>query len=154
MPCPAGHFPYEEATVLGVENSEVLPAGLVAVAVTVLPTPTFWAGEKEKVTLPLPSVVTDFCPMNFLPSFVPEGLEKNCTLKVLLGVLFSLALTVVLSAPVLAERTTGLFCRPLGPVSASPGSLAVGPSSPRSMPRPPFAKMGLERTRLPVAVSP
>src|SRR5215218_4719592 len=126
MPRPAGHFPYEEATVLGVENSEVLPAGLVTVAVTVLPTPTFWAGKKEKVTLPDPSVVTDFCPMNFLPSFVPEGLEKNCTLKVLLGVLFSLALTVVLP-PVLAERTAGLFCRSFGPVSESPASLAVAP---------------------------
>ena len=32
---PAGRYTYEEATVLGAENSEVLPAGLVAVAVTV-----------------------------------------------------------------------------------------------------------------------
>jgi hypothetical protein len=70
------------ATVLGAENLEVLPVGLVAAAVTVRPTPAFWAGEKEKVALPESSVLTDFCPMNFLPSSVPEGLEKNRILKV------------------------------------------------------------------------
>jgi hypothetical protein len=32
---------YEETNVLGAENSEVLPVGLVAVAVTVRPDPTF-----------------------------------------------------------------------------------------------------------------
>src|ERR671917_399873 len=87
---------YRDTTVLGAENSEVLPPGLVAVAVMVRPKATFWAGEKAKVALPEASVVTDLRPMNFLPSSVPEGLEKNCTTKVLLGVLFSLALTVVL----------------------------------------------------------
>jgi hypothetical protein len=52
---------------------------LVAVAVMVCPTDTFAAGEKVKVTSPEPSVQTVFCPMNFLPSLVPEGLEKNWT---------------------------------------------------------------------------
>jgi len=102
---------------------------LVVVAVTVRCTPTFWAGEKENVALPEASVLTDFCPRNFLPSSVPEGLEKNWILKVLLGVLFSLPRTVVEVAEVLAEESTGLSCKPFGPVSASPGSLAVGPSS-------------------------
>jgi hypothetical protein len=64
----------------------VLPPGPVAVAVTVRPTPTLWAGEKGKVTFPLPSVVTLLCPMNVLPSF-PEGLEKCWIRKVLFGVL-------------------------------------------------------------------
>src|SRR5215217_2004076 len=85
----------------------------------VRPNPTFWAGEKAKETLPLPSVVTDFCPMKALPSSVPEGLEKNCTLKVLLGALFSLLRTVVFPSAFLAEERMGLFCRLLGPVSAS-----------------------------------
>ena len=53
-PRTRGRFPYEEAAVLGAENSEVLLAGFVAVVVTVRPRPTFWAGEKAKVTLLLP----------------------------------------------------------------------------------------------------
>ena len=62
--------------------------------------------------------------------------------------------TVVFPSALLAEERTGLFCRWLGPVSASLGSLAVGPSSPRSMPSRPLAKMELERMRLPAAVLP
>ena len=62
----------------------------MAVAVTVLPTPTFWVGEKVKVTLPDPSVVTLLAPIKVLPSSVPEGLEKNWRRKVLFGVLLSL----------------------------------------------------------------
>jgi hypothetical protein len=151
---PAGRYPYEEATVLGAENSEVLPAGLVAVAVTVRPAPTFWAGEKVKEALPDPSVVTLSCPMKVLPSSPPQGLEKNRTAKVLFGVLLRTSLMVVLRLPVLAESMTGLFWRSLGPVSASPGSLVVGPSSPRSIPRPPFEKMEFYSRRLPVASSP
>ena len=44
-------------------------------AVTVLPKPTFRAGEKVKETLPSVLVVTHFLPMNFLPSSPPEGLH-------------------------------------------------------------------------------
>ena len=80
------------------------PAGLVAVVVMVRPRATFWAGEKAKVTLPLPSVATDFCPMKTSPSLVPEGLEKNRTTKVLLGLLFSLPRTVLLPSAFLAEE--------------------------------------------------
>lgn len=57
------------------ENSDVSSlADLVDVAVTVWPTDTALAGEKAKETLPLASVLTLVCPMNFLPSS-PEGLE-------------------------------------------------------------------------------
>jgi len=51
----------------------------VVVTVRVLPLATFWAVLKVKEALPEASVVTDLCPMNTLPSFVPAGLEKNWT---------------------------------------------------------------------------
>src|ERR671913_1045221 len=56
---------------------------------------------------------------------------------------------VVAVEDVLAEEITGKFCRLLGPESASPESLALTPSRPRSMPNSPFEKMELERTLLP-----
>ena len=60
------------------ENSEVFPVvSFVAVAVIACPTPTLLDGVNVKLALPLPSVVMDFSPMNFLPSSLPEGLEKN-----------------------------------------------------------------------------
>ena len=43
----------------------------------------------------------------------------------------------------------GKFCLRLGPSSASPGSLGVGPSSPRSMPRPPLEKIKFGASVLP-----
>jgi hypothetical protein len=58
------------------ENSEVwCPRSLVEVAVAVIvwPTATALAGEKVKVALPEVSGRTVCWPMNFLPSFVPEG---------------------------------------------------------------------------------
>ena len=48
-----------------------------------------------------------------------------------------------------AEAITGKFCRRFGPASASPGSLGVTPSSPRSMPRPPLSWIGFAEMRLP-----
>jgi hypothetical protein len=69
-------------------------------------------------------------------------------------VLSRVPLTVVVpEAFFLAEERTGKFCRLFAPVSASPGSLAVGPSSHRSMPCWTLAKMELERMRLPVQPS-
>jgi len=85
MGCPL----HAATTLRATENSEVLPAVSVAVAVMVCPTATL-GNPLVKEALPLASVVTCFCPMNFLPSFVPLGLEKNWTSKVLLAVLFSL----------------------------------------------------------------
>jgi hypothetical protein len=136
-------------TLLGAENSEVLPPGPVAVAVMFTPNATLLFGENLKEALPLPSVLTRTCLINFLPSSVPEGLEKNWTRNLLPGVLSSLAFIVVVP-PVLAEAIIGKFCRLLGPASRSPGSLAVRPSEPRSIPGPPLLKIELERTRLQV----
>jgi hypothetical protein len=60
------------------------------------------------------------------------GFEKNCTVKVLPGVLFSLPLTMVPSRPALAEARTGKFCRRLGSTSGSSSSLSVRPSAARA----------------------
>ena len=65
-----------------------------------------------------------------------------------LGVLSSAPVTVVLEPLVFAELITGKFCRLLGPVSVSPTSLGVTLSLPRSIPRPPFAKIELVRIAL------
>ena len=81
-------------------------------AVTVLPTPTFWAGEKVKETLPSELVVTSFLPIKVLPS-LPEGLEKNLTMKVLWGLLLRLPLIVVWP-PEVMEDICGV-CRAAGP---------------------------------------
>lgn len=62
--------------VLGAENSEVLPSGSVAVAVTFCPLRIFLI-LTLKEALPLPSVVTLFWPRRVLPSSVPWGLEKS-----------------------------------------------------------------------------
>lgn len=69
-------LPVESATVLGAENSEVLPEASVAVAVMVRPVATLLALLKAKEALPEASVVTDLLPMNFLPSLVPD--TKSC----------------------------------------------------------------------------
>ncbi len=67
----------------GVENSEVLPPG--PLAVTLCPAGTAWAKLLVKLTSPSTSVVTLFWPRNFLPS-LPDGsasrLEKNWMVKV------------------------------------------------------------------------
>ena len=57
---------------------------------------------------------------------VPEGLEKNRIGGMVTSrPPFRVPVIVVLVETVLAEVRTGLFCRPLGPESTSPGSLAV-----------------------------
>ena len=117
----------------------MLPSGPVAVAVMFWPSPICFFVEKVKEALPDPSVLTALLPRSVLPSSVSFGLEKNSTLKVLLGVVPRVPLMVVVPVALFFEEVrTGLFCRLLGPLSVSPESLAVGPSSPRSIPRPPF----------------
>jgi hypothetical protein len=69
--------------------------------------------------------------------------------KVVLGKLLRVPITRVV-APRPTAESTGKFCRLLGPVSASPGSLGVTPSGARSMPRPPLSWMELPRMALPV----
>ena len=69
--------------------------------------------------------------------------------NVVLGVLFSS--TPTCGNPVFVRNvSTGKFCRPFAPVSASPGSFGVGPAGSKSMPRAPLEKIWLPRTRLPV----
>ena len=58
---------YGATTLFGAENSEVLPAGSVAVAVIVCPSTTLCSGVKVKVpVLPLALVVTLLLPYVFL----------------------------------------------------------------------------------------
>ena len=59
--------------------------------------------------------------------------------------LLSVPLIVVEAPPKAADVRTGKFCRVFAPVSASPGSLAVTPVGPRSMPRPELANSELPR---------
>src|SRR5215212_7971900 len=121
------------------ENSEVSPVVLlVAVAVMFCPRLTLFLVAKVNERLPEESVVTLLEKRSFLPSSVPLGLEKNCSMYFLLGVLFTLPLMVVLPALFFAEDRTGLFWRLFGPSSASPGSLGDTPSLERSIPRSPF----------------
>jgi hypothetical protein len=91
-----------------------------------------------KLALPLPSVVTFAKPRNVSPSPYRDGshdvLEKNSSLKVVFGELFSVPSTVVLPPELLAEVSTGKFWRLLAPVSASPGSFGVTPPGSRSIP--------------------
>src|SRR5215204_2958254 len=150
--------------VLGAENSEVLPSESVAVAVIVCPTLTAWLGMKVKVpVVQLEPVLTLFWPKKVLPSLVPGGFLKNSTVKVWLGLLFSFPFMVVVPEEVRAEVRVGLFCGSLVPSSLSQESLALVTSvlprsgrkkSMRSMPRPLFAKIELERMVSVVPTSP
>lgn len=131
---------YEDVTLRGAENSEVLPPGPVVVAVTFRLAGTARVGEKAKPVTPLALVVTIFWPINVLPSS-PDGSEKKRMTNVALGVLLRVPRTVVVPSDVVAEVRVGLFCRLFGPVSGSCVSLAVGPSSFRSIPRPALEKI-------------
>ena len=74
------------------ENSEVLPDGLVAVAVMTSPTEAAVGSVRLKVAFPLALVVVDPEPRNVRPSPFPEAshdaLEKNSRVNVVLTVLF------------------------------------------------------------------
>jgi hypothetical protein len=102
---------------------------------------------------PLAFVVTRFWPTKVWPSMSPFfALAKTSIRYWRFDRLLSAPLIVVFFffAGVFAAVSTGKFCRLLPPSSASPGSLAVGPSSLRSMPNPPLAKMLLRETWFPV----
>jgi hypothetical protein len=68
-------------TVQALENSEVSPLGLVAVAVTTCPLGTFFLVMKVKLASPFELVVVLFWPRKVCPSLLPEGsaagLAKN-----------------------------------------------------------------------------
>src|SRR5437764_8674176 len=124
-------------TVLHCENSDVLLAGSVAVAVMTWTTES--GAGKLKLALQPASVVTVIEPMKVCPSPLPEGsqevLAKNWTVNIVLAVLLSVPWTDVVEA----EVNTGKFCRlfTLGP-SGSHESFAVTPLLSRSIPSPPF----------------
>ena len=56
------------------ENSDVFPVGLVAVAATICPGKTVTGTVWSKFALPLASVVTEAEPIKFCPSPKPDGL--------------------------------------------------------------------------------
>ena len=93
------------------ENSDVLPPGSVAVALTNCPTPTVTSRFAVKFASPLASVDTSMASINVLPSPNPLGsamsLAKNSMRKVLFGVLLSEPVMVVVPLKVVADVSTG-----------------------------------------------
>ena len=131
------------------------PWSTVAVAVTAWPPVTATpASVWLKAAKPAPSVVTLTKPRNTSPSpwplASPVGELKNSMRKVALAVLCTLPAMVVLPPVETALVSSGVFCRSLGPMSASLASFGVGPSQPRSMPGPPLLRIALRSTALPV----
>ena len=95
------------------ENSEVLPAALVAVAVANRPGLTVAKAVGPKAASPNASVMTSNEPMKVSPSPDPEpshaALTKNSRRNVVLGVLLSVPATVVMPPAKLAVVSTGKF---------------------------------------------
>jgi hypothetical protein len=131
----------------------------LAVAVSFAPTATEAGNACENVACPALLVVNGVEPMNTAPSPYPdgshEGLEKNSIVNWPEEEVSSVPCTVTAEPVVVADWSTGKFCRPLPPVSPSPGSLGVMPPTPpklpekRSIPRAPQSWM-----ELPVIVMP
>ena len=159
-PRPAGLVIYTEATFLGAENSEVSPLEAsrftdVAVAVTVWPLETAVAGEKVKEALPLPSVLTNFWPMNFLPSS-PEGFEIELGGVAHVGATGELARDGRLAGGGLRGRDDRLVLQAVGSgvyVAGVVGGVAgrVLEAALRSMPSSALEKMELREILLPSA---
>ena len=99
------------------ENSEVFPAGSVAVAV-ITASPARTAKVTVKRERPLPSVVTRAKPRNFCPWPKPDGspatLAKNSIRKVVFAVLRSVPRMVTRPPESRAEVKTGKFCNRSG----------------------------------------
>ena len=106
-----------------------MPSLVVAVATT--EPPSFAVTGMENVAAPAPSVVTVASPRSAYVSRPSAEAEKTWMRVAVEGFVAIVPVTAVRRALV----TTGVFCRPLGPVSASPGSLAVNASGTRSIPR-------------------
>src|SRR5262245_34412249 len=107
------------------ENSEVLPAGSVAVAVTKGPAPAGIGRVTLNEALPAASVSTTpekpRVPRKVFPSAAPNGsagAAKNSMRKLVLGVLCSVPVMVTPTGDGTAEVSTGKFCRLFDPVSA------------------------------------
>src|SRR5262245_6120969 len=123
------------------ENSDVLPNGPVAVAVITVPDGS-GPGIAGLVHSAIPTfvVVTGNLAIDSRPSPKPDGSQlaprNSSMVKVVLGVESSVPDTSLADGVEVAPVTTGVFCSSFGPGSPSPASLAVTPSSLRSMPRP------------------
>jgi hypothetical protein len=116
------------------ENSDVFPAGSVAVAVTAVPTERFDSRTMFRPCVPAAGVVT-FCvptcsaPSPFGRAKWHSGLAKYSTRIAVLGVVSRTASIVVFVPFVVALVICGQFCSWFDPLSPSPGSLAVTPCS-------------------------
>ena len=126
------------------ENSEVYRGKTRVVAVTLLMTvPGTSSIDSLKEAFPWLSVVSAEPPSGRLPS-ITAGSQGSASAKKsiktnLFGELCSVPSTVRTAGDepeITALVRTGKFCRLLGPVSASRGSLGVTPSGPRSIPSP------------------
>src|SRR5689334_6840137 len=105
---------------MSAENSEVLPAGSVAVALMNWPAGVTTGAVNVKLARPALSVCARTEPRKVRPWPKPEGsgvgFEKSWMVNVVLGVLSSVPSTVVLVETFdVAEVSTGKFCRLLGP---------------------------------------
>ena len=139
----------------GAENSDVFPAGSVAVELRtgLVTSPDTTSAH---VPLPVPSVKEVVLPRKVSPSPNPLGsptlLLNRSIAKLVLAVESIVPLIVVLTPSKEAAVINGKFCRRFVPVSASPGSLGVTPSRIksllRSIPKPPLSKMALDRMAL------
>jgi hypothetical protein len=131
------------------ENSDVSSGNNWAKAVTLLMmVPGTSSMESLKEPFPWLFVVVSVRPIRVLPSIVAGSQgsvsEKRKIRKFVFGVLCSVPSTVRTAGdePAIdALVRTGKFCKLLGPVSASRGSLGVTPSGPRSIPNPALRKM-------------
>ena len=145
------------------ENSDVSPV-VRSVAVAVIAWPACVAPTVAANAVAPAPAVTVVAPRNASPWPVPDelhpALENSSTRSDARGVESIVPLTSVEEPSVNAAPRTGKFWRRFGCVasSPSPGSLAVTPSSARSMPSwvgspPPFERIALPSTETPVPPS-
>jgi len=129
------------------ENSDVLPAESVAVAVMKDPGGTLTERVVSKPVLHEASVVTETLPARpprfVSPSPNPEGshelLEKNWRMKLEFGTELRVPRIVVPVPEGTALVRTGKFWKRFGPRPPSQSLLGVTPSEPRSIPSAPLS---------------
>ena len=127
-------------------------------AVTISPAATGDGSVSLNEAAPAPSVATSVAPSNLAPSPWPDAshdpFAKNSTRNEVSGVLSSVPATATIpDGEDCTEVSTGKFCIPFGPASASAGSFGVAPSdSPRSIPSRAFPAITFPRTGLSIDV--
>src|SRR5207248_1241547 len=141
------------------ENSEVLLAASVAVAVTNWPAATKTGNASVKLATPAPSVVTEVVPTYRSPSPEPEGsaavLAKIWIRNVERGLPAYVPLTITPLAVEATEVKVGWFRRMFGPVAKPAllfGVTSFGGSdgTARLIPRAPLEKIELVRMPFPM----